>query len=64
MMMVGAYTRPNKAMDNHYGPAEYDGQRPNLLSAERVFLSGVFVLVFVTVLVLVFVSVFASEFVF
>ena len=63
MMMVGAYTRPNKAMDDYYGPARYDGQRPNLLSAEHVFLS-VFVPVFVTVLVLVFVSVFASEFVF
>ena len=51
-------------MDDYYGPARYDGQRPNLLSAERVFLSVFFVPVFVTVLVLVFVSVFASEFMF
>ena len=29
-------------MDDYYGPARYDGQRPNLLSAERVFLSGFF----------------------
>ena len=26
-------------MDDYYGPARYDGQRPNLLSAESVFLS-------------------------
>ena len=51
-------------MDDYYGPARYDGQRPNLLSAESVFLSVFFVLVSVTVLVLVFVLVFASEFVF
>ena len=44
-------------MDDYYGPARYDGQRPDLLLAEYVFL-------FVTVLVLVFVSVFASKFVF